>query len=264
MNERHKTKTPTRSLRREPGDRGAGRPSTRTPAFLGFATREVDAGQSIGAHCVETVAVLCRLWICDAKLSQLRRIKPAKNAQVRPADSSRPTRERMRAARLFSSLAAAIARGSVGLGFHTSSGGQQLASRVNEFYEQAGVTGAAQLRYRLYARESVNTSLATCSLRAGPPRRSRASPPACRSRRTRAFAIEARLGRHRRSRLGDGRMFEIRGRSLGIRRPRIRKSPNHGQPRIGGGAVDGFHPAGPVERMQAPPRPRWSRQDAPT
>jgi hypothetical protein len=46
-----------------------------------------------------------------------------------------------------------------GLGFHPSSGGQGLENRVNEFYEQAGVPGAAQLRYRLYARESVNPSL---------------------------------------------------------------------------------------------------------
>jgi hypothetical protein len=46
-----------------------------------------------------------------------------------------------------------------GLGFHPSSGGQPLEDRVNEFYQQAGVPGAAQLRYRLYRRETVNPML---------------------------------------------------------------------------------------------------------
>ena len=43
-----------------------------------------------------------------------------------------------------------------GLGCHPSSGGQPLENRVNEFYQQAGVPGAPQLRYRLYPRETVN------------------------------------------------------------------------------------------------------------
>jgi hypothetical protein len=46
-----------------------------------------------------------------------------------------------------------------GLGFHPSSGGQPLENRVNAFYEEAGVPGAAQLRYRLYPREAVNPML---------------------------------------------------------------------------------------------------------
>jgi hypothetical protein len=46
-----------------------------------------------------------------------------------------------------------------GLGFHPSSGGQPLEDRVNEFYEQVGVPGTAQLRYRLYRRETVNPML---------------------------------------------------------------------------------------------------------
>jgi hypothetical protein len=46
-----------------------------------------------------------------------------------------------------------------GLGFHPSSGGQRLEDRVNAFYEEAGVPGTAQLRYRLYARETVNPML---------------------------------------------------------------------------------------------------------
>jgi hypothetical protein len=46
-----------------------------------------------------------------------------------------------------------------GLGFHPSSGGQRLEDRVNEFYDQVGVPGTAQLRYRLYPRETVNPML---------------------------------------------------------------------------------------------------------
>ena len=46
-----------------------------------------------------------------------------------------------------------------GLGFHPSSGGQMAEDRVNEFYEQAGIPGAAQLRYRLYPRGTVNPEM---------------------------------------------------------------------------------------------------------
>ena len=42
-----------------------------------------------------------------------------------------------------------------GLGFHPSSGGPPDEDPVNAFFEQAGVPGAAQLRYRLYPRETV-------------------------------------------------------------------------------------------------------------
>jgi hypothetical protein len=46
-----------------------------------------------------------------------------------------------------------------GLGFHPSNGSPALEDRVNDFYQQAGVPGAAQLRYRLYPRETINPTL---------------------------------------------------------------------------------------------------------
>jgi len=39
------------------------------------------------------------------------------------------------------------------------SGGQGPERLVNEFYAEAGVPGAAQLRYNVYPRESVNPNL---------------------------------------------------------------------------------------------------------
>jgi hypothetical protein len=46
-----------------------------------------------------------------------------------------------------------------GLGFHPSSGGQEAEDHVNEFYSEAGIPEAAQLRYRLYPRETVTLGM---------------------------------------------------------------------------------------------------------
>jgi hypothetical protein len=73
-----------------------------------------------------------------------------------------------------------------GLGFHPSSGGQQLEDRVNEFYDQVGVPGAAQLRYRLYPRETVNPMLGHRDMFFAAPRLRQASLPAYRNRTIRA------------------------------------------------------------------------------
>ena len=43
----------------------------------------------------------------------------------------------------------------LGLGFHPSNGGARGEAMINEYYQEMGVPGAADLRYRVYPRESI-------------------------------------------------------------------------------------------------------------
>jgi hypothetical protein len=80
-----------------------------------------------------------------------------------------------------------------GLGFHPSSGGPADEDPVNAFYEEAGVSGAAQLRYHLIpATQFIRVcKVGKCSSPAVAPLPRQASLPAFPSLPTRDFGISS-------------------------------------------------------------------------